>query len=63
MQHTGAVIQTARKAQNLSLRDLARLSEVDYSMISRIERGLVDPSPRVVKALTEALGRYAAGAA
>lgn len=57
MQHTGAIIQTARKAQNLTQRQLADLAEVDHSMISRIERGLVDPSPRVVKAITEALGR------
>jgi transcriptional regulator with XRE-family HTH domain len=57
MQHTGDVIQVARKAQKLTLRQLAALSEVDHTMISRIERGLVDPSPRVVKALTEALGR------
>lgn len=57
MHHTGDVIRVARKAQNLTLRQLAALSEVDHTMISRIERGLVDPSPRVVKALTEALGR------
>lgn len=57
MHHTGDVIRVARKAQNLTLRQLAALSEVDHTMISRVERGLVDPSPRVVKALTEALGR------
>lgn len=63
MQHTGQVIRAARKAQNLSLRQLAELSEVDYSMISRIENGKVDPSPRVVKALTDALGKAMGGAA
>jgi transcriptional regulator with XRE-family HTH domain len=45
------------------LRQLAALAEVDHSMLSRIENGLVDPSPRVVKAITEALGKNMAGAA
>ena len=57
------MIRVARKAQGLSLRDLARLAEVHHSMISRIENGQVDPSPRVVKALTDALGRHMGGAA
>lgn len=51
------VIRVARSAQGLSLRQLAALSEVDHSTISRIERGLLDPSPWVLRALTEALGR------
>jgi transcriptional regulator with XRE-family HTH domain len=63
MQHTGNVIRVARKAQKLTLRQLAALAEVDHSMLSRIENGLVDPSPRVVKAITEALGKNMAGAA
>lgn len=63
MQHTGPVIKAARKAQKLSLRELSRLCEVDHSTISRIENGQVDPSPRVVKAITEALGRHMGGAA
>jgi transcriptional regulator with XRE-family HTH domain len=46
-----------RKAQNLSLRDLAGLAEVDYSALSKVERGLVDPSPRWLKAVTDALGK------
>lgn len=61
--HSGRVIQTARKAQNLSLRDLAELAEVDYSMLSKVERGLVEPSPRWMKAVTDALGRRMGGAA
>jgi len=55
--HAGLVIKAARKAQNLSQRDLAVLCEVDQSVISRIERGLVDGSPRTLKAITEALGQ------
>lgn len=52
-----------RKAQNLSLRELADLAEVDYSMLSKVERGLVDPSPRWLKAVTDALGRNLGSAA
>lgn len=64
MHHTGTMIRETRKAQDLSLRDLAKLSEVDHSTLSRIENGLIDPSPRTVKAITDALGRHmAAGAA
>jgi transcriptional regulator with XRE-family HTH domain len=58
----GIVIREARKARNLSLRELAALAEVDYSMLSRVERGVVDPSPRWLKAVTDALGQHAAKA-
>ncbi len=57
MPHAGTAIQALRKTQHLSLRRLAELAEVDYSMLSRVERGLVDPSPRWLKAVTDALGR------
>lgn len=40
----------------MTLRDLADLSGVDYTTISRIERQITDPSARTVKALTNALG-------
>lgn len=62
MHHTGLVIREARKTQRLTLRELAALSEVHHSMLSRIENGLVDPSPRVVKAITDALGKHMGGA-
>lgn len=52
-----------RKAQQLSLRELAGLAEVDYSMLSRVERGMVEPSARWLKAVTDALGKHMAGAA
>lgn len=50
-----------RKAQNLSLRRLAELADVDYSMLSRVERGEVDPSARWLKDVTTALGHHLAG--
>jgi transcriptional regulator with XRE-family HTH domain len=40
----------------MSLRELARRSEVDYTTISRIERGQINPSGRTIKAITDALG-------
>ena len=63
MPHSGTVIREARKARKLSLRDLATLAEVDYSTLSKVERGLVEPSPRWLKAVTDALGKHMAGAA
>lgn len=60
MPHAGTVLRAARKAQDLSLRELAALAEVDYSALSKVERGLVDPSPRWLKAVTDALGKYMA---
>lgn len=63
MPHAGSAIREMRKAQNLGLRELARLAEVDAGTLSRVERGLVDPSPRWLKAVAEALGKNLAGAA
>ena len=63
MPHAGTVVQAARKAQKLSLRELAELAEVDYSTLSKVERGLVEPSARWLKAVTDALGKHMAGAA
>lgn len=63
MAHAGTAIRAMRKAQDLSLRDLAALAEVDYSMLSQVERGLKDPSPRWLKAVTDALGKHLGGAA
>lgn len=63
MQHTGLVILRTRKALKMSLRELAERSSVDYSTISRIERGEYDPPARTIKAITDALGAAIGGAA
>lgn len=63
MPHAGTAIRAMRRAQDLSLRDLAALAEVDYSTLSKVERGLVEPSPRWLKAVTDALGRHLGGVA
>jgi transcriptional regulator with XRE-family HTH domain len=63
MPHAGPAIRAIRKARNLSLRELAAMAEVDYSTLSKVERELVDPSPRWLKAVMEALGKHLGGAA
>jgi transcriptional regulator with XRE-family HTH domain len=52
-----------RKAQGLSLRELARLAEVEPGYLSQVERGIKDPTPRWLKAVTDALGKHLGGAA
>lgn len=41
-------IRKYRKLKGLSMEQLANLLDVDYSQISRIERGLVNPSISIV---------------
>jgi transcriptional regulator with XRE-family HTH domain len=52
----GAWLQTQRKLAQLSLRQLADLTEVSSTYLSQIERGLHEPSMRVIKSIAEALG-------
>jgi transcriptional regulator with XRE-family HTH domain len=51
----GAFIRNQRKMANLSLRQLAELTSLSNPYLSQIERGLHQPSVRVLKALSEAL--------
>lgn len=51
----GPVIQKARKARNLTLEQLAKLSGVSRSMLSQIERSETNPTFAVVWSLTQAL--------
>ena len=58
---SGQVILRGRRRKGMTLRDLsARCGElgapIDYSFLSRIERGLSQPTPRVLPALAAALG-------
>lgn len=61
--HSGTVIAKARKTLGLTQKQLAELADVDHSTVSRIERGLINPPARTVKALTDALGRAMGDAA
>lgn len=51
----GTFIRTQRQLAKLSLRELAELARVSNPYLSQIERGLHEPSIRVVKAIAEAL--------
>jgi transcriptional regulator with XRE-family HTH domain len=52
----GRYIRTQREVANLSLREVAQLSSISNAYISQIERGLNEPSLRVLRALASALG-------
>jgi transcriptional regulator with XRE-family HTH domain len=51
----GAFIRAQRKMANLSLRQLAEMTRLSNPYLSQVERGLHQPSVRVLKALSEAL--------
>jgi len=51
----GAFIRQQRKQANLSLRQLAELTTLSNPYLSQVERGLHQPSVRVLKAISDAL--------
>ena len=51
----GEFIRTQRKLANLSLRQLADMTSLSNPYLSQIERGLHQPSVRVLKLISEAL--------
>ena len=55
MEALGAFIRSQRKLANLSLRQLAELTTLSNPYLSQIERGLHQPSVRVLKLLSGAL--------
>jgi transcriptional regulator with XRE-family HTH domain len=50
-----AFIRSQRRLANLSLRQLADLTEVSNPYLSQIERGLHEPSVRVLRSIARAL--------
>ncbi|MBK6015635.1 helix-turn-helix domain-containing protein [Streptomyces sp. MBT53] len=54
-EHTGARIKHARKIRRLTQRELADLSHVSYSTITKVEQGALPASPSVLGALARAL--------
>ena len=52
----GAILHQTRKGLGLTLEQLATRAGVSKSMLSQIERGLVNPTFAVVWSLTQALG-------
>lgn len=51
----GAFIRTQRKLGNLSLRQLAEMTSLSNPYLSQVERGLHQPSVRVLKLISDAL--------
>lgn len=54
-EHTGARIKHARKVRRLTQRELADLSHISYSTITKVEQGVMPASPSVIGALARAL--------
>jgi transcriptional regulator with XRE-family HTH domain len=52
----GSYIRSQRQLAQLSLRQLAELASVSNPYLSQLERGLHQPSVRVIKLIAEALG-------
>jgi transcriptional regulator with XRE-family HTH domain len=55
MEALGAFIRTRRKLANLSLRQLAEMTRLSNPYLSQIERGLHQPSVRVIRLISDAL--------
>ena len=51
----GGFIRTQRQLANLSLRQMAELAKVSNPYLSQLERGLHEPSVRVIQAVASAL--------
>ena len=51
----GLFIRAQRQMANLSLRELSAMTEVSNPYLSQIERGLSEPSARVLKSIAQAL--------
>jgi transcriptional regulator with XRE-family HTH domain len=56
LQRLGDYIKAQRKFNQQSQRDLARLADLSDTYMSQLERGLHEPSIRVLRALAESLG-------
>jgi transcriptional regulator with XRE-family HTH domain len=56
----GLKLKQVREAKKISLRKLETLSNIDFSQIHRIEKGITNPSLTTIVALSEALGIKAA---
>jgi len=51
----GPYIRAQRELSRLSLRELARMSQISNAYLSQVERGIHEPSLRVLAAVAEAL--------
>jgi transcriptional regulator with XRE-family HTH domain len=51
----GSFIRAQRQMSNLSLREMSRMTDVSNAYLSQIERGLHQPSVRVLRSMAKAL--------
>lgn len=56
VQALGAMIRQQRRLADLSLRELAAMTSVSNAYLSQVERGLHQPSIKVVRSIADALG-------
>ncbi len=56
LQALGALLRAQRMAAALSLRELSSLAHVSNAYLSELERGLHEPSFRVLRSIASALG-------
>jgi transcriptional regulator with XRE-family HTH domain len=56
LQRLGQHIRTQRRFSQLSQRELARLADLSDTYMSQLERGLHEPSIRVLRSLAKSLG-------
>ncbi len=56
LQRVGSFIRTQRQVAELSQRELARLIDLSDTYLSQLERGLHEPSIRVLRSLADGLG-------
>ncbi len=49
------IVRAQRKLANLSLRELAELTNLSNAYLSQVERGLHEPSVRVLRSIAQAL--------
>lgn len=55
-QYRGSMIRKMRKAQNLTLADLAEETGLSLSFLSQVERGIINPSINSLRRIALALG-------
>src|SRR5947209_17487323 len=56
VQALGGFIRTQRQLAHLSLREMAALTDLSNAYLSQVERGLHEPSVRVLRSIARALG-------
>ena len=57
MEEARTIVAEARHAAGLSIRELARLADISFTTISRIESGESDPTVGMLRRIVEAAGR------